>query len=71
MALVRIFDSREEAKRAKKILKDGGISSTVTEDKFAGIPIQKFGVPARFRLHVEDSDYIKTAKYLAGKLKEK
>ena len=69
MALVRIFDTRAEA--AQKVLKVGGIDSVITEDKFAGVPIQKFGVRARFRLFVADVDYIKTAKYLAGKLKKK
>jgi len=71
MALVRIFDTKSEAEAARKILRVGGIDSVITEDKFAGVPIQKFGVRARFRLFVADIDYIKTAKYLAGKIKKK
>lgn len=71
MTLVRIFDTRSEAEVAQKVLKVGGIDSAVTEDKFAGVPIQKFGVSARFRLLVADEDYVKTAKYLAGKLNKK
>lgn len=71
MTLVRIFNTRGEAEKAQKVLEKGGIKSIVSEDKLWGVPIQKFGVPARFRLHVADEDYIKTAKYLAGKLKEK
>lgn len=71
MIWIRIFDTRQEAERAQKILKEGGIDSSVSEDKFAGVPIQKFNVPARYRLMIDKKDYIKTAKYLAGKLKEK
>ena len=71
MIHVRIFDTRHEAERAQKILKDGGIDSKVSEDKLWGIPIQRFGVSARYRLLVEDKDYPKTVKYIAGKLKKK
>jgi hypothetical protein len=71
MVLVRIFDTRDEAERAQQVLKQGGIDSVITEDKFAGVPIQKFGVRARYRLMVEDKDYYKVAKYLADKMKSR
>ena len=70
MTLIRIFDSREEAEKAKKILKEGGIEALISEDKFEGVPIQKFNVPARFRLLVDDRDFYKAARFLAGKLKK-
>ena len=70
MKLVRIFYTKDEAEAARKILKGGGIEAIVSEDKFDGVPIQEFNVPARYRLLVEDSDYSKTIKYIAGKLKE-
>jgi len=70
MIWVRIFDTRQEAQRAQKILADGGIESVVSEDKLWGIPIQRFGVRARFRLMVEDRDYPKTVKFIAEKLKK-
>ena len=71
MIPVRIFDTRNEAEKAQKVLSDGGIESRVSEDKLWGIPIQRFGVSARYRLLVEDKDYPKTVKFIAGKLKEK
>jgi hypothetical protein len=71
MALIRIFKTREEAEFAKKILEEGKISAEVKEDKFNGVPIQKFGVRARFRLIVADKDYFKSAAFLAGKLKKR
>lgn len=71
MIWVRIFDTRNEAERAQEILKKGGIYSEISEDKLWGIPIQKFGVQARYRLLVRDGDYKKTAEFIAGKLKKK
>lgn len=71
MILVRVFETRGEAENAKNILKKGGIQSRVTEDKLWGIPIQKFGVSARFRLMVNDSDYPKTIKYISEKINKK
>lgn len=71
MIWVRIFDTRKEAENAQKVLKSGGIYSEISEDKLWGIPIQKFGVQARFRLLVEDKDYKKTAEFIAGKLNKK
>jgi hypothetical protein len=70
MKLVRIFDTSSQAELAQKILKDGGIEAVVLEDKFDGVPIQEFNVPARYRLLVEDNDYQKTINYIAGKLRE-
>ena len=68
MILVRIFDIRKEAEMAQKVLEEGKIKSKVTEDNLWGIPIQKFGVKARYRLLVEDKDYPKTIKFIEGKL---
>ncbi len=70
MICIRIFKTREEAEQAKKILAEGGISAAISEDKFNNVPIQNFGVSARIRLHVSDKDYIRTARFLANKLKK-
>ncbi len=69
MALIRIFKTRKDAERAREILKEGGISADVNEDKFNNVPIQKFGIPARFRLQVSTEDFYKAAAFLAQKLK--
>ncbi len=69
MICIRIFATRKEAKLAQKILSDGGIVAIITEDKFNGVPIQKYGVSARFRLKVEDKDFPRTAKFLKSRLK--
>lgn len=71
MILVRVFDTPKEAKWARKVLEEGGIKATISEDKFEGVPIQKFNVPARYRLLVEDRDFPKTVKYLGEKLRSK
>ena len=70
MICIRIFKTREEAERAKKILEEGEIVATISEDKFNNVPIQEFGVQARFRLHVADKDFIRAARFLASKLKK-
>jgi hypothetical protein len=70
MATVRIFKTRKEAELAKKIVEEGGFLADITEDKFNGVPIQKFGVRARFRLNVAREDYFKVANYLAKRLRE-
>lgn len=69
MILERVFDTLEHAESAKEILEEGGIIAVVSEDKFEGVPIQKFNVPARYRLFVEDRDFPKTTKFLAEKLR--
>ena len=71
MILVRVFDTPKEAKWARKALGEGGIKSVIQVDKFNGVPIQKFNVPARYRLLVEDRDFPKTVKYLGEKLSSK
>jgi hypothetical protein len=68
---IRIFDTRAEAEWGRKVLFGGGISAKITEDNFYGVPIQKFGVRARYRLWVDDGDYLKSAKFLAKKLRKK
>lgn len=70
MALIRIFRTREQAEFAQKILKDGGIPTEIEEDQFHGVPIQKFGVPARFRLTTSLEYYEKAALYLVNKMKK-
>jgi hypothetical protein len=67
---IRIFKTREEAEWAKKILEEGEILATISEDKFNNTPIQKFGVPARFRLKIEDRDFPKAVRFLATKLRK-
>ena len=71
MIWIRIFRTRLEAELAQKALKLGGFRTTISEDKLFGIPIQRFGVPARFRLMVEREDFEKVAEFLAGKLKKR
>lgn len=71
MVLVRIFKTRREAENAKKILAQGHIYASISEDKFEGVPIQKYGVPARFRLNVGDQDELnRAAQYLAKRFKK-
>jgi len=71
MALIRIFKTRKEALWAKKILSEGGIEAEIVEDKFNNVPIQEFGVRARFRVIVDDLDYNRAAMYFAGKLRKR
>jgi len=72
MPWIRIFKNRQQAEVARGILAEGGIESAIVEEDFEGVPIIKYGVPARFRLNVKTSaDYFKAAKYLAAKLKRK
>lgn len=71
MVWIRIFRTRKEAERAKKILEKGGFQVSISEDKLFGIPIQRFGVPARFRLMIERKDLEKAAEFLAKKISKK
>lgn len=71
MTLIRIFKTKGEAQKAKEVLQEGGISSDIIEDTFNSVPIQEFGVPARFRLEVGGNDYFKAAAFLAKKLRER
>ena len=68
---IRIFDTRQDAENAQVALKEGGITSYISEDQFNYVPIQEYGVPARFRLNVHDRDFPRTVKYLGEKLKAK
>lgn len=70
MICIRIFKTREEAELAKKILEEGEIFAEVSEDKLNNVPIQEFGVQARFRLHVADKDFIRAARFLLTELKK-
>lgn len=70
MICIRFFKTRKEAELGKKVLGTGGIESAVSEDKFNNVPIQEFGVQARFRLNVPEKDFKKAANFLAKKLKE-
>ncbi len=69
MLCIRIFNTREKAELGKKILEEAGIYSVITEDTFNNVPIQNFGVRARFRLHVNEEDFLKTADLLAKKIR--
>ncbi len=71
MVWIRIFRTRREAQEAEEILNKGGFHTVISEDKLFGIPIQRYGVPARFRLHVEHRDFKKVAEFLAKKLKKR
>ncbi len=68
---IRIFRTRKEAERAKKILEDGGFMVTISQDNFEGVPIEKYGVPARFRLEMDSRDLDRAARFLAKKLKKR
>lgn len=70
MICIRIFRTREEAEWAKKVLEEDGMFATISEDTFNNIPIQDFGVSARFRLKVTDKDLDRAAHFLATKLKK-
>jgi hypothetical protein len=70
MITIRIFDTKEEAERAKWEVQKGGFKAVVTEDTFEGVPIQKFNVPARYRLRVEEGDFDKVTEYLASRLRK-
>ena len=71
MITIRFFKTREQAEKAKEILAEGGISASVTEDTFHGVPIQDYGVPARIRLQVADEDLNSAALYLAKRIGKK
>lgn len=71
MALIRIFKTRKEALWAKDVLAQGQINAEVVEDKFNNVPIQKFGVRARFRVLVAHEDFEKSVIYLMEKLPKK
>ncbi len=70
MICIRFFKTRKEAEWAEEILKEGGIKGIVSEDKFNNVPIQKFGVRARFRINVEDEDFDRALSFLAKKIRE-
>ena len=70
MVWIRIFRTRKEAEWAKEILKKDGFKTNISEDKLFGIPIQKFGVSARFRLLIERHDLERAAEFLAKKLRK-
>jgi len=71
MVWIRIFRTRKEAERAKRILEEGRIYSSISEDNLDGVPIQRYNVPARFRLNVGSEDLHKAAEFLAKKLKRR
>ena len=71
MVWIRIFRIRREAELAQEALKEGGFRTSISEDKLFGIPIQRFGVSARFRLMIERQDLEKAAEFLAKKLKRR
>jgi hypothetical protein len=71
MICIRIFKTREEAQRAKSVLEKGGIPCQITEDTFNKVPIQRFGVQARFRLRVADEDFVRATNFLAKLLRSR
>ena len=71
MICIRIFDTRKDAERAQKIIEEGGFYSEISEDKLWGIPIQRFGVCARFRLLIEDRDFYSVTDFIESKIKKK
>lgn len=70
MICIRIFKTRKEAEWALKVLKEGEILGRISEDTFNNVPIQKFGVQARFRLKVSEKDFNRAVNFLAKKLQE-
>jgi hypothetical protein len=68
MICIRIFKTREEAERAKEVLLKGNFVATVSEDKINNVPIQQYGVQARFRFMIKDRDFLKVTQFLANEL---
>ncbi|HVZ12503.1 MAG TPA: hypothetical protein VG965_05725 [Patescibacteria group bacterium] len=68
MVWIRIFRTRIEAERAQEVLKKLGVETSISEDNFEGVPIQKYGVPARFRLNVRKEDFERVTKILKGEV---
>lgn len=71
MICIRYFRTRQKAEFACELLKKEGFECEVDYDKFLNDPISKYGVPDRFKLMVNDSDYFKIADALAKKVKKK
>ncbi|MEK9178485.1 MAG: hypothetical protein AAB801_01750 [Patescibacteria group bacterium] len=69
MITIRFFKTREDAERARQILEKAGFDAEVSEDKFNNVPIQKFGVRARYRLNVSDEDFYPVTAFLAKKIR--
>ncbi len=70
MIVIRYFHTRKQAEMAVAVLRSGGIHAEVAEDKFEGVPIQEFNVPARFKLMILSTDMNRAAKFLATSLKK-
>ncbi len=68
MIAIRYFKTRKQAEVAASILRSGGFLAEVEEDKFEGVPIQEFNVPARFKLMIMNSDVKRAAKYLITRM---
>ena len=71
MIWIRIFRTKVEAEFARQILEEEGFKTSVSQDNLFGIPIEVFGVPARFRLMVEQKDFERVAEFLARKLNKR
>jgi hypothetical protein len=70
MIWIRIFRTRKQAEAARAVLRQGGIETFIVEQDFEGVPIQRYGVPARFSLEVRSSkEYFRAAEFLAKKMK--
>ncbi len=66
---IRIFREYEAAEQAKNILAQGGIMSTIKEDKFGRLTLLELGIQPRFRLYIQQEDIRRAASFLAKKLK--
>lgn len=71
MVTIRVFRTRYEADKARKLLVEAGLYAEVTEDKIYGTPIQEYNVPARFRLNVFNTDLKRVSEFLTKRLKDR
>lgn len=69
MLCLRVFRTRKEAENAKTLLEQAGIIAVIKHDKFNNSPIEKFGVPARFKLIIPRDDLNKAASFLAKQIR--
>jgi len=67
---IRIFSSKSQAMRAQNILKEAGITSKISEDKFGKLSLPQLGIKPRFRLYIEQADIQRAAAYLAIQIRK-
>lgn len=70
MICIRIFQTFQDAKKAKEILTHIGISATVNEDRFGTKTLSQYGFPSRFRLFIRRDDFEKAVTFMESELKK-